>query len=54
MPFDVLAPQGVLDQTLVLAPDIQQRQLGFAAELLAGEEVREDGGTIDQMMLQVL
>ena len=52
--LDVLAPQRVFDEALVLVPDIEQRQLCSAPKLLADEDVGDDGGTIDQMMLNVV
>ena len=51
VPLDVLAPKGMLDNPLILASDVQKGQLGLAAEGVAGKDVGEDGGTIDQMML---
>ena len=51
---DVLAPKRLLDLSIVDRPDIQQGQLGLAAKSVAGEDVGEDGGTIDQTMLQAL
>ena len=41
MSCHMLLPERVFDLSIVDRPDIKQRQLGFAAKLLAGE----DGGT---------
>ncbi len=50
--LDVLLPKGLLDLAPVDRVDIEEWKLGLAAEGITGEDVGEDGGTIDQMMLQ--
>ncbi|KQT53186.1 hypothetical protein ASG52_25370 [Methylobacterium sp. Leaf456] len=48
MLLDVRSPESLLDGVLVLGADVEERQLGFTAEGLALEDVREDRCPVDQ------
>ena len=45
---DVFSPKLAIDLGLETPANVEERQLGFATERVAGQDRGEDGGTIDQ------